>query len=76
LIAKRNGKTILIQAKRYQSAVGNKAVQEVIGAVAYYRGDEGWVVTNSSFTPSAKALAQRSKIKLVDGEKLRQGRLD
>ena len=57
-------------------AVGNKAVQEVTSAVAYYRGDEGWVITNSSFTPSAKALAQKSHIKLIDGKMLKEGGLD
>jgi restriction system protein len=67
---------ILIQAKRYQGAVGNRAVQEVISAVAYYGGDEGWVITNSSFTPSAKALAQKSNVRLIDGRKLKQGTLE
>lgn len=70
LIAKKDGKTIIIQAKRYQGTVGNKAVQEVISAVQFYRGDEGWVITNSTFTPSAKTLAHRSNIKLIDGKML------
>ena len=70
LIAKRDGSTIIVQAKRYDSAVGNKAVQEVIGAVLFYSGDEGWVITNSTFTPSAKALAQKAKIRLIDGPRL------
>jgi restriction system protein len=48
-------------------------VQEVISAVAYYGGDEGWVVTNSSFTPSARALAQKSNVRLIDGQRLKQG---
>ena len=70
LIAKKDGKSIVIQAKRYQGAVGNKAVQEVMGAVSFYGADEGWVVTNATFTPSAKALAQKSDIKLLDGNAL------
>lgn len=70
LIAKKDGKTIIIQAKRCQGTVGNKAVQEVISAVQFYDGDEGWVVTNSTFTPSAKALAQKSSTKLIDGKML------
>jgi len=69
LIAKKNGRTYIIQAKRYQGTVGNKAVQEVIAAVSYYNGDEGWVVTNSTFTPSAVALAQ-GRVRLVDGTSL------
>jgi restriction system protein len=70
LIAKKNGRTVVIQAKRYSAPVGNRAVQEVISAKQFYRATEGWVVTNSTFTPSAKALAQRSGIRLIDGEGL------
>ncbi len=70
LIATRDGKRIIIQAKRYEGAVGNKAVQEVTGAVSYYGGDEGWVITNSTFTPSAKALAQKANVRLIDGARL------
>jgi restriction endonuclease Mrr len=65
LIAKKDGRKIVIQAKRYQGVVGNRAVQEVIAAVQFYGGTEGWVVTNSTFTASAKALAQKSNIKLI-----------
>ncbi len=70
LIAKRDGKTIIIQAKRYEGAVGNKAVQEVVAALGFYGGDEGWVVTNSTFTRSAKELAQRTGVRLIDGRDL------
>lgn len=72
IIAERNGRNIVIQAKRYKGTVGNKAVQEVISAVQYYGSAEGWVITNSTFTTSAKALAQKSKIKLIDGKALSQ----
>jgi restriction system protein len=51
--------------------VGNKAMQEVISALAYYGGDEGWVVNNSFFTPSAEALAQKSNVKLIDDHHLK-----
>jgi HJR/Mrr/RecB family endonuclease len=70
LLAKRNGRTVVIQAKRYGSPVGNGAVQQVVGALHFYSGDEGWVVTNSTFTRSAKELAQRTGIKLIDGHEL------
>jgi restriction endonuclease Mrr len=70
LIAERDSRKIIIQAKRYDGAVGNKAVQEVIGALSFYGGDEGWVVTNSTFTQSAKALAQKANVKLIDGAQL------
>lgn len=71
LIAKRNGKTIVIQAKRYQGSVGNRAVQEVAGAIKFYGADEGWVITSGTFTSSAKALAQKNNVRLIDGHALR-----
>ena len=70
IIAKKGGRNIIIQAKRYKGTVGNKAVQEVIGALQYYDGNEGWVITNSIFSSSAIALAQKCKIKLIDGNAL------
>ena len=70
LIARRNGQTIVIQAKRYQGSVGNRAVQEVVGAINFYGADEGWVITSGTFTSSAKALAQRNNIRLIDGHAL------
>ena len=70
LIATWSGRRIAIQAKRYAGAVGNKAVQEVVGAVHFYSADEGWVVTNSRFTKAAKDLAQKSGVILVDGRDL------
>jgi restriction system protein len=49
--------------------VGNKAVQEVVGAIPFYGGTEGCVVTNSTFTPAARALAQKNNIRLIDGSR-------
>jgi len=46
-------------------------VQEVISAVSFYGGNEGWVVTNSTFTPSAIALSQKANVKLIDGATLK-----
>lgn len=70
LIAKKGGKIYIIQAKRYEGAVGNGAVQEVASAVKFYSGDEGWVITNSIFTKSAKELAQKVGVRLIDGHAL------
>lgn len=72
LIAKKNGRRIVIQAKRYKGSVGNEAVQEVVAAVRFYGGDEGWVITSGTFTPSAKALAQRNSVRLIDGAALKR----
>jgi len=75
LIARLNGRTIVIQAKRYRGSVGNRAVQEVTGSVRYYRADEAWVITSGTFTVSARELAQANNVKLIDGYALRNRRL-
>jgi restriction system protein len=69
IIASKGERRVIIQAKRYSGAVGNKAVQEVVGAILFYGGTEGCVVTNSTFTPAACALAQKNNIRLIDGSR-------
>lgn len=59
-----SGLSVAIQTKCYSTPVGNKAVQEVLGAVAFYDTDRAMVVTNASFTKSAANLAQRSDVLL------------
>jgi HJR/Mrr/RecB family endonuclease len=46
-------------------------VQEIVGAIKFYNSDEGWVITSSSFTASARSLAQANNIKLIDGHDLK-----
>ncbi len=70
LIASKGNRKIAIQIKRYTSSVGNSAVQEVVGAVRFYGTNEGCVITNSSFTPSARSLAQKNDIRLIEGSNL------
>ena len=61
---------IVVQAKRYSGNVGIGAVQEVLGAVQYYRGTRGMVVASSGFTESARELAARSGVELWDRQRL------
>lgn len=62
----KDGRKIIVQAKRYHGYVGIAAVQQTIGAVKYYDADEGWVVTNSTYSDAAKNMAAASNIKLYD----------
>lgn len=66
LIVEKDGIKTAIQAKRYSNSVGNKAVQEVIGSIKYYNCDREIVITTSRFTDSAKSLAEKNDIKLID----------
>ncbi|KJD43020.1 restriction endonuclease [Paenibacillus terrae] len=70
LVLEKGESRIIVQAKRYQGKVGLKAVQEVVAAVNHYKGSEGWVVTNSSFTEQTYTLAKSNNVRLIDREGL------
>ena len=71
LILKKDGLTTVVQAKRSQSKISNKAVQEVLAGEKYYGADRLMVVTNHFFHESAKELAKRGSVELVDRNELR-----
>lgn len=70
VIAQRNGTKVVVQCKMYSLPVGNKAVQEAIAAKQHYLADEAWVVTNNTYTKSAKQLAISSGVKLLHHNRL------
>lgn len=72
LLLKKRGKTTVVQAKRYEKPVGIAAVQEVIGAAAYYETDQAMVVTNRYFTRNARNLADQSQVELWDRSRLKK----
>ena len=72
LLMKKRGKTTVVQAKRYEKPVGVFAVQEVIGAMAYYEADSAMVVTNRTFTKNARNLAEQSGVDLWDRERIQK----
>ena len=71
LIAKRDGKIFVIQAKRYSKTVGAHAVQEVIGAKNHYNATDAMVVSNNYFSNEAKTIALENDIKLIDRSNLK-----
>ncbi len=70
LILRKDHERIIVQAKRWKEKVGIKAIQEVIGAVGFYKADKGYVITNNFFTKPAVNLAKANNIELWDREKL------
>jgi HJR/Mrr/RecB family endonuclease len=53
--------------------VGVEAVQAVYAGAAYYKTEEAWVMTPSSFfTLGAKELAKIIGVKLIDGFELQR----
>jgi restriction system protein len=65
LIAEKNGDRKAIQCKYYSRPVGNKAVQEVIAGTNFYQCISAAVISNASFTKSARKLAENSNVKLI-----------
>lgn len=70
LLLECQGARTVVQAKRYRGAVGIEAVQQVIGARRYYSADVAMLVTNSTCTPAAVALAVANEVRLVEREGL------
>ena len=56
----------VIQCKKYSSPVGIDAVQQVIGSKTMYDCHVAVVLTNSSFTDSARTLASKNNVILWD----------
>lgn len=71
ILAKKGGKKYGFQCKYYQTPVGNKAVQEAYSGAKYYECDVAVVITNTTFTKSAKELAERTEVRLWENQKLR-----
>ena len=57
---------VAVQCKYYDKSVGIKAVQEVMGAKAYYKCDLAMAITNNTFSPQAKRLAATDNVILME----------
>lgn len=73
ILAKKGRKKYGFQCKYYQAPVGNKAVQEAYSGAKYYECDVAVVITNTTFTRSAKELAQRTDVRLWENQSLHGG---
>ena len=63
---------VYFQCKRYAGTVGPEKVREFRGAMVG-RGDKGLFITTGTFTPAARAEAQKPgapPIDLIDGDRL------
>jgi len=55
VVARKNGRIMIVQCKRWSNPVGLKAVQEAHAAILHYNGDCAIVVATAGYTSSAKA---------------------
>lgn len=66
VIAHKDGHKYAVQCKYYSSAVSLDAIQEAVAGMAYYKCDRAMVVTNSTYTDSAKELAKCNGVILLE----------
>lgn len=71
VIAKKDDILIVVQCKFYAQPVGNKAVQEILAGKTYYKADYAVVVTNNTYTKSAKQLAKSCGVVLLNIKQLK-----
>lgn len=65
--------TFLIQCKRYSKPVGESAIRELAGLVAYRdKPARGMLVTSSNFTRGAVEIAKHTGIDLIDGNTIKE----
>lgn len=70
IIMQKEGFTCVVQCKLYNQPVGNKAVQEVTSAKAYYEAIGAIVITNNDYTKSARQLAESQNVWLLHDSQL------
>ncbi|MBI4842975.1 MAG: restriction endonuclease [Nitrospirae bacterium] len=65
VIANRGNIKAVFQCKKYSKPVGNGAVQEVIAGKKFEKANIAAVVSNTSYTKSAKQLANVAGVHLM-----------
>ena len=69
--AKKNGKTYIVQCKCLSKTCSNKSVQEIIAGKSLYGADGMIVMCNKTFSDSAKILANRNGVDLINAGQIK-----
>lgn len=73
ILTSRKGMRHAVQAKYYNAgSIGLAPIQEVLASLVHWKADDGWVVTNGTFTKASRQLAKENGVRLIDGQKLKQ----
>ena len=67
VIAQSSSQKLGIQCKQWSGTVGNDAVQQALSGRVFYNCSNAAVVCTSTFTRSARELAERANVQLIDG---------
>lgn len=66
IVAEKGGARIVLQCKKYSKPAGNRAVQEIVAAIAHEEAQRGVVVATGGYTRAARILAASNKVLLLD----------
>lgn len=72
VIAHKDGLSYGFQCKRWEAKISVSAIQEIATGVTFHNLDIPVVITNSTFTPAAINLAQKTNVTLYDREHLKK----
>ena len=70
VLAEKDGLRVVLQCKLYSQAVGKSAVQEAIAGKVFEKADAAVVVSNATFTRSARSLAENAGVLLLHHDQL------
>jgi hypothetical protein len=71
VLARKGSLTVALQCKKYETPVGNKAVQEVLAGARFYDCQFPVVVSNAAYTEAAQRLAGKVGVLLLHHEQLK-----
>ena len=66
LVVKKEDKTTLVLAKRFEGEIGGEVIQNLAVAMSLHGAGEGWIMTTSPLSDAASALAQQHNVKLTN----------
>jgi len=72
LVLEKEGITTVVQAKRWGQKVGIDAVQQILGAMGYYKASKAIVITNSYCSENAHVLANSNNIDIWNRDTLQE----
>ncbi|MEK8092419.1 restriction endonuclease [Methylocystis sp. IM3] len=70
IVAEKRGARIVVQCKKYRKPVGNRAVQEIVAAIAHEDAQRGVVVATNGYTRAAERLAASNRVLLLHHSQL------
>jgi len=70
LVLEKDGVKTAVQAKRYGQKVGVEAVQQILGAMGYYKASKAIVITNNYCSENAHVLANANNIEIWNRDTL------